>query len=125
MKVKKDIPLPILLKKAQVVFNAWIRNRDAGLGCISCGSFNANQAGHYLSQGHNGAFRFNEINCSLQCIRCNHFLSGNLLGYREGLIKKYGEDAVKKLELAAKIMRVKKWSRFELELIIEQYKIKK
>ena len=29
--------LPKLKKKAQETFNKWVRNRDAGKGCISCG----------------------------------------------------------------------------------------
>ena len=41
--------LPKLKKKAQDTFNKWIRNRDAGLGCISCGA-DIDHAGHYFSE---------------------------------------------------------------------------
>ena len=33
---KKVHTIPELIKKAQVVFNAYIRRRDEGLPCISC-----------------------------------------------------------------------------------------
>lgn len=117
----KLIPLPRLLEKAQKVFNAFIRKRDCETGCISCGN-PVEHAGHYFSQGHHSALRFNETNTNGQCLRCNNFLHGNLINYRKGLIKKYGELKVNQLELSADLRKVKKWSRFELELIIETYK---
>lgn len=122
MKVKKIISLPRLLAKAQIVFNAWIRNRDKDKGCISCGS-QVTEAGHYLSQGHHSAMRFNEVNTNGQCTRCNRFLHGNLIHYRQGLVKRYGQQKLDLLDSAART-RVKKWSRIELEQIILQYQIK-
>ncbi len=119
---KKLTPLPKLLKKAQDVFNCWIRNRDKDKGCISCGGI-VNQAGHYFSQGHHSALRYNEINNNGQCIRCNMFLSGNLIRYRQGLVKRYGEQKVLMLENTADKFKVKKWERFELEAIIQIYKL--
>lgn len=112
--------LPNLLKKAQKVFNAWIRERDKNKGCISCGA-PVTEAGHYFSQGHHSALRFNEMNTNGQCTRCNCFLHGNLLNYRNGMVKKYGEEKLLLLESQAR--KPKKWSRFELEAIIEHYKI--
>jgi len=118
IKKKKLISLPKLLKKAQIVFNKWIRERDKQKGCISCGA-EVEQAGHYRSQGSYSSLRFNEVNVQGQCVRCNHFLSGNHIDYRIGLVKRYGEQKVQYLE---SIKPMKKWSRFELEAIIEQYK---
>lgn len=118
IKVKKQISLPKLLAKAQAVFNAFIRNRDQDKGCISCGG-EVQQAGHYLSQGHNSALRFNEVNCQGQCVRCNRFMHGHLIAFRQGLIKRYGEQKVLMLESADKF---KKWSRCELYAIIQMYK---
>ncbi len=114
----KLIPLPKLLKKAQDTFNAWVRRRDKDKGCISCGN-EGNQAGHYLSQGHHSKMRFNEVNTNLQCTRCNMFLHGNLINYRQGLVKKHGERKVLWLESEGK--GVKKWSRAELMAIISEY----
>lgn len=121
--MNKITPLPKLQKKAQDVFNAWIRNRDKNLGCISCGA-EIYHAGHYFNAGHFSSLRFNEVNVNGQCLRCNNFLHGNLIRYRQGLISKYGESEVLLLESASR-HSVKKWSRFELDFIIQNYKLKK
>lgn len=119
--MKKLIPLPKLLAKAQQVFNKFIRERDKDSGCISC-TGPVEQAGHYFSQGHNSALRYNEFNTNGQCVRCNMYLSGNLIKYRQGLIKRYGEKEVLKLEQNADLHKAWKWSRIELEEIIKKYK---
>ena len=119
MKVKAPLSLPKLTAKAQMIFNRWIRNRDKDKGCISCGA-EVTEAGHYMSAGHYTALRFNEANTNGQCTRCNCFLHGNLIHYRQGLIKKIGEQRVLMLENHT---RIKKWSRYELELIIQTYKL--
>ena len=121
MKKSKLIPLPKLKKKAQDIFNKWIRNRDKYERCISCGG-PVEQAGHYFSSGHFSALTFDEINVNGQDIRCNMFLNGNLIFYRMGLVKKYGEDAVRELEKRSEV-RTYKWSRTELEEIIKKYKL--
>lgn len=121
-KTKKLTPLPKLLAKCQTVFNAYIRARDKDKGCISCGG-QVQEAGHYFSQGHHSALRFNEMNTAGQCTRCNCFLHGNLIHYRAGLVKRYGESKVLMLESTAR-NNVKKWSRFELEALIKLYKEK-
>lgn len=120
IKTKKLIPIPKLLKKTQIVFNRWIRERDKDKGCISCGA-EVTEAGHYYSQGHHSSLRFNEINTNGQCTRCNCFLHGNLIRYRLGLVKRYGQHFVDILDSVGTRSPVKKWSRFELEEIIKQY----
>lgn len=109
-----------LLQKAQKVFNAFIRNRDKDKGCISCGG-RIDHAGHYFNQGQFSALRFNEINVNGQCQSCNTFKHGNLISYRKGLIKRYGEEKILELENSAELRKVKKWSKFELEQIIKLY----
>lgn len=115
---RKKQTIPALLKKSQIVFNRWIRNRDKDKGCVSCGA-EVTEAGHYFSQGHHSSLRFNEINTNGQCTRCNRFLHGNLINYRNGLIKRYGEEKLLLLESAAR--QTKKWTRGELEQIIIFY----
>jgi len=122
MNKTKSVSIPKLTKKAQTVFNKWIRNRDQNNGCISCGA-QITEAGHYLSAGHYSALRFNEMNTNGQCVRCNRFLSGNLIHYRQGLVKKYGENNVLMLENSVAVRSVKKYSRLELEFIITNYKV--
>ena len=116
----KETSIPKLTAKAQSIFNAFIRKRDAENGCISCSTGEVDHAGHYLSAGHHGHLRFNEMNCNGQCLRCNNFLHGNLINYRIGLVKKYGEMKVLMLESVAHGW--KKWTRAELEAIINHYK---
>ena len=120
-KITKIVPLPKLKKKAQDIFNKWIRMRDYDQRCISCNG-RVEQAGHYFSSGHYSALTFNEMNVNGQCIRCNCFLHGNLIQYRIGLVAKYGEKKVKQLEDESEV-RTYKWSRTELEEIIEKYKL--
>lgn len=89
------------LKDTQHAFNAWIRARDAGQPCISCGTTADVQycAGHYRTTAASPELRFEPLNVNLQCNRnCNMGKSGNLLGYRPGLIKKIGIEAVEWLE---------------------------
>lgn len=122
IKEKKLVSIPKLTAKAQKIFNAWVRRRDKDKGCISCGTLPITEAGHYLSAGHFSALRFNEINVNGQCARCNRFLHSNAIFYRQGLIKRYGEEKVRQLENSIAIRSVKKFSRTELEFIIKTYK---
>jgi hypothetical protein len=121
--------VPELLKLAEKVFNKFIRERDSEDGwfrCISCQVPKKTEqmnAGHYMSAGHNGSVRFDEDNCWGQCIACNCHLHGNLIRYRENLIRKIGEDSVKRLESISRI--TKKWDRLELIEIICRYKEKR
>ena len=89
------------LKDTQHAFNAWIRARDAGQPCISCGTTADVQycAGHYRTTAAAPELRFEPLNVNLQCNRnCNMGKSGNLLGYRPSLIEKIGIEAVEWLE---------------------------
>lgn len=114
--------LPVLLKEAERVFNAWIRNRDRDLGCISCGK-PITEAGHYFPVKGHSALRFHEHNVNGQESYCNKHLHGNQAYYRIGLVAKIGEEKVLELEALAAKREVKKWSRSELLEIIEQYKL--
>lgn len=89
------------LKDAQRAFNAWIRARDAGQPCISCGTTADVQycAGHYRTTGSCPELRFEPLNVHLQCNKnCNLSKSGNILGYRPRLLEKIGAEAVEWLE---------------------------
>lgn len=121
-KASKLKPLPKLMKDAQQVFNKYIRTRDEGLACISCGSDKANQAGHWISVKQSSTLRYHEWNVNLQCAGCNLYLHGNQVMYRMGLVNKIGEKAVAELESIYTNQRLKKWTRDELEEIINKYK---
>ena len=116
----KVIPLPKLLKKAQIVFNSWIRRRDESDPCISCGKFHEDyDAGHCVPQGSSSFLRFHEDNCHKEGKGCNSFDKFHLVGYRKNLINKIGIKRVEWLE--ENRFTVKKWSRSELEEIIKKY----
>lgn len=94
-------------KEAQAAFNSFIRERDKGLSCISCGRMPNNDdilsgsrfhAGHYRSRGSTPELAFHEDNCHKQCAYCNSSLSGNVANYRIGLLKKIGQEALDILE---------------------------
>src|SRR3954468_4490237 len=78
------------LDEVQKAVNAYVRERDKGLPCISCETpwEPAFQAGHFRSRGACPELRFDLDNIHGQCVRCNMHLSGNLLGYRQGLISR-------------------------------------
>lgn len=94
---------PQLVKLAQTAVNAFIRARDAGKPCISCGRAlsdepNSKDAGHYRSTGSAPHMRFVESNIHAQCRHCNNHLGGNAVEYRKGLIERVGLAEVERLE---------------------------
>ena len=121
------ITIPKLTAKAQKVFNAYIRKRDSQDGyftCISCGQTKDTSqmdAGHYVPVKRSSALRFDEYNVNGECKACNGFDEFHLIGYRRNLIQKIGQEMVDWLE--ANQRTIKKWTRSELEEIIEKYKI--
>ena len=122
MRNTKVQSLPALTAKAQKVFNAYIRRRDADLKCISCGIGKPEHAGHYIAVGGHSVHRFNEQNVNGQCLFCNYYKSGNQINYRINLVKKIGLEQVELLE--GTMRNPKKWTRLELEYIIDHYKSK-
>jgi len=110
-----------LMKVAQQVFNKYIRLRDQGKNCISCGQKPKKEnAGHFYSAGTHTSVRFDERNVHLQCEHCNSFLSGNLLMYRERLLAKLGFEEFERLTEDA--TKTRKYTREELKEIIQKYK---
>ena len=95
-------PLSYWMKRAQAAVNAYIRARDAGQPCISCGKpddgSHQRHASHYRSVGGHPELRFCELNIWASCSVCNNWLSGNLVPYREALIAKIGVEKVEWLE---------------------------
>lgn len=113
------------MAEAQKAFNAYVRARDEGLPCISCGVSQAAQwdAGHFRSVGAAAHLRFNEDNVHRQCSRpCNKDKSGNLLNYRRGLIERIGLARVEALENDNSTARL---SIDDIKAIKEKYVAKK
>ncbi|MGY2162163.1 recombination protein NinG [Pseudomonas tolaasii] len=88
------------MKEAQAAFNAWIRERDIGLPCVSCGRHHNGQwhAGHYRTVGGNPELRFEPLNVWRQCAPCNNHKSGDIVNYRLELVRRIGADKVDWLE---------------------------
>jgi hypothetical protein len=89
------------LTEAQTAFNAYIRARDHGLGCISCGTTKQDiqyHAGHYRTRKAAPQLRFDETQVWLQCATCNNHLSGNLITYRRELLNRIGQAEVDRIE---------------------------
>ena len=96
---RKKLPsLRSLRNKADRVFSAWIRRRDAHGRCCTCGS-PASHAGHYIKRQHLGT-RYDPRNCHAQCVRCNTYLGGNMDEYAKFLIAEYGVDILLTLGIA-------------------------
>ena len=120
--------IPDLIKEAQVIFNAYIRERDKDKPCICCGKpltleaiGGGYDAGHYRSTGSASHLRFNEDNVHAQRKVCNRYGAGRAVDYRLGLINRIGLDRVEALESDN---QPHKWQADELREIKERYKQK-
>jgi hypothetical protein len=89
------------LREAQTAFNGYIRIRDKGKSCVSCGKpddgSHQRHASHYRPSV-NRAVTFNTYNVHASCAQCNTMKSGNLIPYRAHLIEMIGEEKVLWLE---------------------------
>jgi hypothetical protein len=122
----KKETLSALKKKADKYFSTYVRMRDAdkhgNADCISCNSrkpWKQQQAGHFITRGCN-ALRYDEENVNAQCVGCNMFKQGNQYQYSIALDYKYGDG--KAAELHGRRFETKKFTRQELEEIIEDAK---
>lgn len=110
------------LNDAQKIFNTFIRKRDEGLNCVSCGKQpKKKNAGHYRSVGSCPELRFEELNVHLQCERCNQYQGGNLIWYRKYLKIRIG---IKKIEWLEGPHEPKRYRIDDAKRIKEEYKKK-
>lgn len=99
------------IKDAQVVWNRYVRARDAGLPCASCGARPSQKIGgtmdcsHYRSTGSAPHLRFHLHNAAAACVKCNRELSGNIVELRKGLIARIGKEKVEAIELNNQIKK--------------------
>lgn len=96
-KKKKEPSIKKLELKLRSIFYPLIKKRDGNV-CISCGhrcDGRNQQAGHYAkAELCNIVVRYDERNINTQCSGCNKWKAGNVLAYRNGMIKKYGIKVV-------------------------------
>lgn len=110
--------------KLQELVNAKVRKRDSCNGyfiCISCDELkpiNQMNAGHYFRKEAKQykAVKFDLDNIHGQCVRCNKYLSANLIPYRANLLIKIGEHRLRQLEEKAAL----KGFKYSRDFLIEQ-----
>ena len=137
-KPKKEVTFPksmvkkpsvqTLVRKLDTVFSEYIRLRDSKpfgyrvAVCISCGQvkpYDQMDCGHFIGRTHM-ATRFDELNCHCECRSCNRFSADHMIYYQRNLENKIGKE---KLDmLIARGHSTKKWTAWELEILISHYK---
>lgn len=86
-------------------FSLFIRKRDVEKygTCISCGrpvTVETSQAGHFMPASSCGRdLLFDERNVNAECSQCNAWDETHLLGYAEGLDRRYGSGTARSLRL--------------------------
>ena len=121
---KKGISGALLVTKTLV--HAYVRKRDEGKPCISCGcQWNSEfQAGHYYASGSFETLKFHLDNINGQCEQCNLFKSGNFENYTLNLPKRIGIDSFNNLVKLAEVDKQfsKVWNLQNLKEIRENIK---
>jgi hypothetical protein len=80
-------------KELQIEVNKIVRLIDAECSCLACGVNNAKvDASHFRGVGAWDNLRFNLHNIYSGCARCNTYQNGNLIKFREGIVKTFGES---------------------------------
>ena len=111
------------MREAQTAWNRYVRARDLGLPCASCGATPSQKLGgtmdcsHYRSVGSAPHLRFHLHNAAAACVRCNRNLSGNIVELRKGMIDRIGSE---KIEAVERDQSVKK---FTIEYLVRLKKI--
>jgi hypothetical protein len=97
-------------KILQAQVNLIVRLIDKGCNCISSGRpyREDDQAGHMYSVGSTPALRYNLLNLWSQSIRDNMHNSGNLLNYREMLVKLNIIDLIEEQRLKYPTLKITK-----------------
>ena len=115
-----------LIDKLDKEFSIFIRNRYAKNGmaeCITCGTVKEVkqlQCGHFMSRKHYST-RWDEDNCQVQCYTCNVMRYGEQYKFGLYLNATFNSDKAESLLIQSK--QTLKLSDFELEKMIEKYKI--
>lgn len=114
-----------LLKSLKEVCHKYIRLRDEGKPCISCGTpwKSDFDAGHFYKSELYSNLRFNEHNIHGQCIQCNRREEGNLSQYLVNLPKRIGEWKFNLLKSEAENYKQQdfKWDREHLKKLKSYY----
>lgn len=91
-------------REAQAEVNRYVRFRDMGKGCITCGAKPEQKAGgtmdagHFRSVGSAPHLRFFTSQIAAQCVTCNRYKGGRALDFRRVLVEMRGVAWVEQLE---------------------------
>lgn len=125
VKTQKNPSRSKLVKKADSIFSAYIRLRDADkrwyVKCPLCWvkiHWKKAQNMHFITRSC-WLYRYDEDNCHAWCMRCNVMLNGNYIEYTRYMQLRYGISAVDEMRVNAK--KVFKLSTKEIQTIIEKY----
>lgn len=114
-----------LLINTRNACHTYIKLRDEGKPCISCGMpYNTSfQAGHFYKAETFSNIKFNEFNINGQCKGCNLHKEGNESEYRVNLPKRIGQDAFDEINRLAREYKQSnfKWHKDELNKIRTHY----
>lgn len=116
------------ISKLDKVFSEYIRRRDAdeygSVKCCTCPTvahWSEMDCGHWRIRGNMGT-RFNENNCHAQCKLCNQSSSGMFTAHKDYIINRHGLNAAHELYLLSR--RETKLMQYELDELVEEYKLK-
>lgn len=118
-------PYQLAVKRLDIVFKKWIRNRDCPEGygnCCSCGKYvlyGDTDGGHFINCRWM-ATRWREDNVHAQCRSCNRFDEGNGPGYNAFMLDKYGKKHVEYLRALSR--ETAQFTIPEIELMIKDYR---
>jgi hypothetical protein len=92
MERKQKNTLSGIQNSLKTVFHEYVRLRDKGKPCISCGEpwHNDFHAGHFFKAELHSSVRFEEFNVHGQCAGCNIYKEGNLSQYVINLPERIG-----------------------------------
>ena len=121
--------LKSLESKLDKIFSLYIRLRDSQpydgkyFRCPTCGRvlpFEQADCSHYFSRRNNST-RWDEDNCLAECRYDNRFNAEHLHKLKDGVVSRIGEQRFTLLEW--KHNQPKKWTEFEIEVLIDHYKL--
>jgi hypothetical protein len=120
-------PISKLKKELDKWFSLYIRLRNATeygmVQCYTCGkvaNYKAGmQCGHFMSRRFH-ATRWNEMNCQVQCVKCNMYGQGEQYKFGLYLDAQYGEGTAEELQFEAR--QIVKYTRVDYTDQIGYYK---
>jgi hypothetical protein len=126
-KEKKELTsLKLAHNTTKTAVHSFVRERDAGKSCISCGVLwnKEFQAGHYYPAGSFETLKYDLDNIHGQCVQCNLYKEGNFENYTLRLPYRIGKEAFDRIVKLAGIDKQfqKFWDVDKLKSIREQIK---